>query len=82
MFVVQQLDLKNQNSVLEERHDKFIKTTEIFSTRLTQLITELEKQTTQNNEGQEMLKNRTANLLRERELFEEKVKWERDYLQV
>ncbi|XP_076178787.1 fas-binding factor 1 twitchy isoform X2 [Ptiloglossa arizonensis] len=78
---VQQLDLKNQNSVLEERHDKFIKTTEIFSTRLTQLITELEKQTTQNNEGQEMLKNRTANLLRERELFEEKVKWERDYLQ-
>ncbi|XP_054005284.1 calponin homology domain-containing protein DDB_G0272472-like isoform X2 [Hylaeus anthracinus] len=77
----QQQELKHQNSVLEEHRNVFMKTTEQFSTRLTHLITELEKQTTQSNQTQEMLENKATNLLRERELFEEKVKWERHYLQ-
>ncbi|XP_043256282.1 centrosomal protein of 83 kDa isoform X2 [Colletes gigas] len=77
----QQFDLKNQNSVLEEHRNKFVEMTEKFSTRLTRFVTELEKQITQNNQSQELFENRAANLLRERELFEEKVKWERDYLQ-
>ncbi|XP_076630997.1 fas-binding factor 1 twitchy isoform X2 [Colletes latitarsis] len=77
----QQFNLKNQNSVLEEHRNKFVEMTEKFSTRITHFVTELEKQTTQNNQSQELFENRAANLLRERELFEEKVKWERDYLQ-
>lgn len=56
--------------------------TEKFDVRFTQLLTELQKQNEQKNQAQETLEKRAAQLSRERELFEEKVKWERDHLQV
>lgn len=55
--------------------------TEKFDVRFTQLLTELQKQNEQKNQAQETLEKRAAQLSRERELFEEKVKWERDHLQ-
>ncbi|XP_076220732.1 fas-binding factor 1 twitchy isoform X2 [Nomia melanderi] len=77
----QKIDLKNQSDILREDHNKFIGTIEIFRTQFTQLIEELQKVTVHNNQTQETLENKTASLLKERELFEEKAKWERDYLQ-
>ena len=67
---------------MEEHRNKFIQTTEKFDTHLTQLITELQKQSTLYYQLKETLDKKVANLLRERELFEEKMKWERDYMQV
>ncbi|KOX69517.1 hypothetical protein WN51_06604 [Melipona quadrifasciata] len=77
----QKLELKYHNNVLEEHRNKFIQTTEKFDTHLTQLITEFQKQSTLYHQAKEMLDKKVANLLRERELFEEKMKWERDYMQ-
>ncbi|KAK9302541.1 hypothetical protein QLX08_005517 [Tetragonisca angustula] len=77
----QKLELKYHNNVLEEHRNKFIQTTEKFDTHLTQLITELQKQSTLYYQLKETLDKKVANLLRERELFEEKMKWERDYMQ-
>ncbi|XP_017765415.1 PREDICTED: synaptonemal complex protein ZEP1 [Eufriesea mexicana] len=77
----QTLELKYQNNSLEEYRNKFIQTTEKLDIRLTQLIIELQKQCTLCNQTEETLEKRTMSLLRERELFEEKMKWERDYMQ-
>ncbi|KAK1120262.1 hypothetical protein K0M31_012623 [Melipona bicolor] len=77
----QKLELKYHNNVLEEHRNKFIQTTEKFDTHLTQFITEFQKQSTLYHQAKEMLDKKVANLLRERELFEEKMKWERDYMQ-
>ncbi|XP_050482447.1 myosin-8 isoform X3 [Bombus huntii] len=77
----QKHELKYQNSVLEEHRNKFLETTEKFDTHLTQLITELQKQSTLYTQATETLQKKTTNLLREKELFEEKMKWERDYMQ-
>ncbi|XP_076652658.1 fas-binding factor 1 twitchy [Halictus rubicundus] len=77
----QKIELKNQTNILKENHNKFIETVDKFSIQLTHLMGELQKHTMHSNQTQEMLENKTALLLRERELFEEKVKWERDYLQ-
>lgn len=74
--------MKHQNNVLEEHRNKFIETTEKLDIRLTSLITELQKQSTLCIQAEETLEKKTTNLLRERELFEEKMKWERDYMQV
>lgn len=82
IFIAQKHELKYQNSVLEEHRNKFIETTEKFDTHLTQLITELQKQSTLYTQATETLQKKTTNLLREKELFEEKMKWERDYMQV
>ncbi|XP_076382404.1 fas-binding factor 1 twitchy isoform X2 [Megalopta genalis] len=77
----QKLDLKNQTDIFKKDHNKFIETVEKFGTQFTQLMEQLQKHATHNNQMQKMLENKTAYLLRERELFEEKIKWERDYLE-
>ncbi|XP_043518744.1 myosin-2-like isoform X2 [Frieseomelitta varia] len=77
----QKLELKYHNNVLEEHRNKFIQTTEKFDTHLTQLITELQKQSTLYYQAKETLDKKVANLLRERELFEEKMKWEQEFMQ-
>ncbi|CAL7946036.1 unnamed protein product [Xylocopa violacea] len=77
----QKLELKNQKSILEDYSNKFMETTDKLNTRFTQLITELQKQNTFCNQAQEILDKNTTNLLREKELFEEKMKWEREYMQ-
>ncbi|XP_078044065.1 fas-binding factor 1 twitchy isoform X2 [Augochlora pura] len=77
----QKTDLKNQADIFKKDHNKFIETVEKFGTQFTQLMEQLQKHATHNDETQKMLENKTAYLLRERELFEEKVKWERDYLE-
>lgn len=82
MLIAQKFELKNQNDILEEHRNKFIETTERFSTRIIQFITELQKQNMLSTQLQEMFKKKSASLLHERELFEERVKWEENYLQV
>nr|XP_012141789.1 PREDICTED: fas-binding factor 1 homolog [Megachile rotundata] len=77
----QKLELKNQNNILEEHYNKFVETTEKCNSRLVQLITELQKQNVLSNQLQEMLVKKSADFLHEQELFEEKVKWEKNYLQ-
>lgn len=77
----QKLELKHQSNVLEEHRNKFIETTEKLDIRLTSLITELQKQSSLCNQAEETLEKKTTNLLKERELFEEKMKWERDYME-
>ena len=78
----QKLELNNQNRTLEDHRNKFVETTMKFDARFTQCISELQIQNAQNNQAQEMLGKRAAQLLQEREQFEEKVKWERSYLQI
>ncbi|XP_034172521.2 fas-binding factor 1 twitchy isoform X1 [Osmia lignaria lignaria] len=77
----QKLELKNQNDILQEYLNKFIETTEQFSTRIVQFITELQKQNMLSTQLQEMFNKKSASLLHERELFGERVKWEENYLQ-
>ncbi|CAD1471712.1 unnamed protein product, partial [Heterotrigona itama] len=77
----QKLELKYHNNVLEEHRDKFIQTTEKFDTHLTQLITELQKQSALYYQAKETHDKEVANFLREKELFQEKMKWEQDYMQ-
>lgn len=81
-ILAQKLELKHQSNVLEEHRNKFIETTEKLDIRLTSLITELQKQSSLCNQAEETLEKKTTNLLKERELFEEKMKWERDYMEV
>ncbi|XP_026674240.1 protein CROWDED NUCLEI 4-like, partial [Ceratina calcarata] len=80
-ITTQTLELKHRHSTLEEQYNKFVETTEKYNVRLTQLITEFQKQSTSCNQVQETVERQTANLLREKELFEDKMKWERDYMQ-
>ncbi|CAK9806561.1 Fas-binding factor 1 [Anthophora quadrimaculata] len=77
----QRSELKHQNSVLEEHRNRFVETTEKLDIRLTQLITEIQKQNELCNAAHKTLEKKVANLLREKELFEEEKKWERDYMQ-
>lgn len=53
-----------------------------LDSRVAQLVLELEKKSTLLNETLETLKKREQVLSHEREMFEEKVQWERNHLQV
>lgn len=59
-----------------------IKVADKLDSHVAQLVLELEKKSTLLNETLETLKKREEVLLHEREMFEEKVQWERNHLQV
>lgn len=53
-----------------------------LDSHVVKLVLELEKKSTMLNEALETLKTREQFLSHEREVFEEKVQWERNHLQV
>jgi len=68
--------------LLEQEHEKTIKIADRLDSHVTQLMLELEKKSTMLNQALETLQKREQSLSHERELFEEKVQWERNHLQV
>jgi len=76
------MEIKKQQELLEQERDKMIKVTNRLDSHVTQLVLELEKKSTLLNEALETLQKREEFLSHEREAFEEKVRWERNHLQV
>lgn len=79
---VRNIETKKQQGLLEEERDKIMKVADRLDSHVTQLVLELEKKSTLLNEALETLKRREQFLSHEREVFEEKVQWERNHLQV
>lgn len=76
------MEKKKQQKLLEQEHEKIMKVADKLDLNVTQLILELKKKSTMLNQALETLQKRELSLLREKELFEEKVQWERNHLQV
>lgn len=76
------MEIKKQQELLEQEHDKMMKIANRLDSHVAQLVLELEKKSTLLNEALETLKRREEFLSHEREAFEEKVRWERNHLQV
>lgn len=79
---IRNIETKKQQGLLEEERDKIMKVADRLDSHVTQLVLELEKKSTLLNEALETLKRREQFLSHEREVFEEKVQWERNHLQV
>lgn len=67
---------------MEQEHEKIMKVADRLDSHVKQLILELEKKSAMLNEALETLQKREQSLSQEKELFEEKVQWERNHLQV
>lgn len=80
--VVQNVEVKKQQELLEQERDRMMKIADRLDSHVAQLVLELEKKSIMLNEALEMLKKREQFLSHEREVFEEKVQWERNHLQV
>lgn len=74
--------MKKQQELLEQERDKMMKIANNLDTHVSRLVVELEEKSTMLNGALETLKKREQFLSQEREVFEEKVKWERNHLQV
>lgn len=79
---VRSVEIKKQQELLMEERDKMMKVADKLDSHVAQLMLELEKKSIMLNETLETLKKREQSLSRERELFEEKVQWEYNHLQV
>lgn len=82
VVAVRNVEIKKQQELLMEERDKIVKVANRLDSHVSQLVVELEKKSTMLNEALEALKKREQSLSRERELFEEKVQWEYNHLQV
>lgn len=76
------MEIKKQQELLEQERDKMMKVANRLDSHVAQLVLELEKKSTLLNEALETLKRREEFLSHEREVFEEKIRWERNHLQV
>jgi len=74
--------MKKQQESLKQERDKMMKVADKLDSHVAQLVLELEKKSSILNEALETLKRREEFLSHEREIFEEKVQWERNHLQV
>ncbi|XP_032676938.1 trichohyalin-like [Odontomachus brunneus] len=74
-------DVKKQQELLVQERDRMMKIADKLDSHVAQLVLELEKKSTMLNEALETLKRREQFLSHEREIFEEKVQWERNHLQ-
>lgn len=74
--------MKKQQELLQQEREKTTKAANRLDSHVAQLVLELEKKSTMFDETLETLKRREQFLSREREVFEEKVQWERNHLQV
>lgn len=82
IVAVRSIEIKKQQELLKEERDKMMKISDKLDSHVAQLMLELEKKSIMLNETLETLKKREQSLSRERELFEEKVQWEYNHLQV
>jgi len=82
IFTVRNIEMKKQQELLKQERDKMMKVADKLDSHVAQLVLELEKKSTMLNEALETLKRREEFLSHEREIFEEKVQWERNHLQV
>ncbi|KAL6266223.1 hypothetical protein P5V15_003083 [Pogonomyrmex californicus] len=78
---IQSIEIKKQQKLLEQDHDKIIKIAERLDSHVTQLMLELEKKSSMLNNALETLKKKEESLSHEKKLFEEKVQWERNHLE-
>lgn len=76
------MEIKKQQKLLEHEHEKIMKVANKLDSNVTQLMLELEKKSAMLNQALETLQKREHSLLQEKELFKEKVQWERNHLQV
>jgi len=76
------VETKKQQKLLEQEHEKIMKVADRLDSHVTQLMLELEKKSAMLNQALETLQKREQFLSHEKELFEEKVQWERNHLQV
>lgn len=79
---VRSVEVKKQRELLEQERDRITKVADRLDSHVAQLVLELEKKSNVLNEALETLKRREQFLSHEREVFEEKVQWERNHLQV
>lgn len=82
IVTVKNMEVKKQQKLLEQEHEKIMKVADRLDSHVTQLIFELEKKSAMLNEALKTLQKREQSLSQEKELFEEKVQWERNHLQV
>lgn len=82
IVTVQNVEIKKQQKSLEQEREKIMKVADRLDSHVTQLMLELEKKSVVLNQALETLQKREQSLLHEKELFEEKVQWERNHLQV
>ncbi|XP_025986119.1 golgin subfamily A member 4 isoform X1 [Solenopsis invicta] len=78
---IQNVEIKKQQKSLEQEREKIMKVADRLDSHVTQLMLELEKKSVVLNQALETLQKREQSLLHEKELFEEKVQWERNHLQ-
>ncbi|XP_071627650.1 uncharacterized protein Twy [Temnothorax longispinosus] len=78
---IQNVEVKKQQKLLEQEHEKIMKVADRLDSHVTQLMLELEKKSAMLNQALETLQKREQSLSHEKELFEEKVQWERNHLQ-
>lgn len=80
--IVRNIEMKKQQELLEQERDKMMTVADKFDSHVAQLVLELEKKSVMLNEALETLKRREEFLSHEKEIFEEKVQWERNHIQV
>ncbi|XP_018397134.1 PREDICTED: golgin subfamily A member 4-like [Cyphomyrmex costatus] len=78
---IQNVEIKKQQKLLEQEYEKIMKVADRLDSHVTQLMLELEKKSVELNKALETLQKREQSLSHEKELFEEKVQWERNHLQ-
>lgn len=81
-FVVKKRDLEKQSDALENERTKLIELLQQLDIRVTQMNSNFHKENKKFEEMNEIFLSKEQRLVKERELFEEKIKWERDLLQV
>ncbi|XP_018317647.1 golgin subfamily A member 4 [Mycetomoellerius zeteki] len=79
---IQNVEIKKQQKLLEQEHEKIMKVADRLDSHVTQLMLELEKKSVELNQALATLQKREQSLSHEKEMFEEKVQWERNHLQV
>ncbi|KAK2586280.1 hypothetical protein KPH14_001535 [Odynerus spinipes] len=75
-------DIGRQKEILEEERRKIVETMQKLELQFVQLTSEIQKQSVQYNEAEERLKKKEQILIKERELFEQKIIWERKHLEI
>ena len=81
-ITVQNIEIKKQQKLLEQEHKKIMKVADKLDSHVTQLMLKLEKKSVELNQTLETLQKREQSLSHEKKMFEEKVQWERNHLQV
>lgn len=82
IFAVRNMEMKKQQELLQQERDKMMKVVDKLDSHVAQLVHELEKKNTMLNEALETLKRKEEFLSHEREMFDERVQWERNHIQV